>query len=411
MADLLGNLLVAQSGGTTATINASLVGAIVEAGRHPDQIEEIYGALNGFSGILKEEMIDLQDEKQHTVDGLIHTPVPALGVGRYTLDFADSDSSKADVDRLFAVFQAHNIRYFLQIGGREALESSLKLHEEAVKRGYEMRIIGVPKSLENDLPNTDAAPGCGSAIKFCATTVLEIATELRNSNEKGCCIVEVAGGATGWVPAGAILAKRVSADGPHIILLPEVAFDQASFLKQVKTTMESYSQCLVVVGDKFSPAGTAPEGGASSSSAQLADLIQQSLNLKPVTVKLGAAQRSAAHLASATDSNNALALGAAAVRAAASGQSGLMVKTTRQTADDGSVKWSTDLQGLTEVLAAGNGVPRDWVSDDGFLPNEKFIAFAQPLIEGESFPTFEHGLPKLTTLERVPVERKLPPYV
>jgi ATP-dependent phosphofructokinase / diphosphate-dependent phosphofructokinase len=410
MADLLGNLLVAQSGGTTAAINASLVGAVIEAGRHPDQIEEIYGALNGISGVVQEEMIDLQDEKQHTVDGLKYTPVPALGAGRYQLDFSGSDVAKADLDRLFAVFQAHSIRYFLQIGGRSALESSLKLHEEAVKRGYEMRILGIPSSIENDLPLIDAAPGCGSAIKCCATSVLEIAADLRNANEKICCIVEVAGQATGWIPAGAILAKRNSVHGPHIILLPEVAFDQASFIKQVQTTMDSFNHCLVVVGEKLSPA-LAADSAESSPATQLAGLIQKSLNLKTTTVKLGQALRSAAHLASAVDANNAIALGAAAVRAAADGQSGMMVKTTRRTADDGSVRWSNDLQGLSEVLGAVNTVPRDWLSENGFLPNEKFIAFAQPLIEGELNTPFEHGLPKFTPLDKVPVEKKLPPYV
>jgi len=406
MADLLGNLLVAQSGGTTATINASLVGAILEAGRHPDQIEEIYGALNGFSGILKEELIDLQDEKQHTVDGLKHTPVPALGVGRYALEFGDSEAAKADLDRLFAVFQAHSIRYFVQIGGREAVETSLKIHEEAVKRGYEMRILCVPKSLENELPHTDAAPGCGSAIKFCATTVLGIAANLKSANEKVCCLVEVAGGATGWLPAGAILAKQSPADGPHLILVPEVAFDQAAFTKQVRATMDSYSHCLVVLGEK--PASATDAGGSAT---QLADLIRKTLNVKTTTVQLALAQRSAAYLASATDANNAIALGAAAVRAAAHGQSGMMVKTTRLTSDNGFVKWSTDVQGLGDVLGAVNSVPRDWLSDDGFLPNEKFIAFAQPLVEGESHPAFEKGLPKFTSLEKVPVEKKLPPYV
>jgi ATP-dependent phosphofructokinase / diphosphate-dependent phosphofructokinase len=230
----------------------------------------------------------------------------------------------------------HNIRYFLQIGGREALESSLKLHEEAVKRGYEMRIIGIPKSLENELPNTDAAPGCGSAIKFCATTVLEIATELRNSNEKGCCIVEVAGSATGWVPAGTILAKRSfgrrsayhtpAGSGFRPGKFPQASEDHDGELQPVPRGG----------GRQVLPHRHRAGGRGLELAAQLADLIQQSLNLKPVTVKLGAAQRSAAHLASATDSNNALALGAAAVRAAASGQSGLMVKTTRQTAEDGS---------------------------------------------------------------------------
>ena len=150
---------------------------------------------------------------------------------------------------------------------------------------------------------------------------------------------------------------------------------------------------------------------AGGSAAHLADLIQKSLKVKTTTVKLAVAQRSAAHLASATDANNALALGAAAVRAAAHGQSGMMVKTTRLTSDNGFVKWSNDVLGLSEVLGAANSVPRDWLSDDGFLPNEKFIAFAQPLVEGESHPAFEKGLPKFTSLEKVPVEKKLPPYV
>jgi 6-phosphofructokinase 1 len=411
MADLLGNLLVVQSGETTATINASLVGAIIEAGRHPDQIEEIYGALNGFTGILKEELADLQDEKQSTVDGLKHLPAPALGTGRYIPDFGGSDSAKADVDRLFAVLQAHNVRYLLQIGGRETFEAALKLHEEAVKRGHEMRIIGIPKSLENDLPLAEASPGYGSAIKFCATTVLEISTALGNSKENICCIVEVANHGTGWNPAGAILANRSPADGPHIILLPEISFDQAGFIKKVQATMDRCGHCLVVVGETLTPAAGAVSNGTLSPSTQLADLIQKSLNLKTTTVRLGPAQRAAAHLASATDANNALALGAAAVRAAVNGQSGMIVKTTRQTAEDGSVKWSTDIQGLAEVLKAVNTLPRDWLSDDGFLPNEKFVAFAQPLIQGELRPTFEHGLPVFTSLEKVPVEKKLPLYV
>ena len=174
--------------------------------------------------------------------------------------------------------------------------------------------------------------------------------------------------------------------------------------------MDSFNHCLVVVGEKLSPA--LPGDCADSSPAtQLAGLIQKSLNLKTVTVKLGQALRSAAHLASAADANNAIALGAAAVRAATDGQSGMMIKTIRRTADDGSVRWSNDLQGLGDALGAVNGVPRDWLSENGFLPNEKFIAFAQPLIEGELHPVFEKGLPRFTPLDKVPVEKKLPPYV
>jgi 6-phosphofructokinase 1 len=411
MADLLGNLLVVQSGETTATINASLVGAIVEAGRHPDNIEEIYGALNGFAGVLKEELIDLLDEKQSTIEGLKHVPAPALGTGRFTLDFGGSESAQADLDRLFAVLKTHNIRYLLQIGGRESFESTLKLHDEAAKRGHEIRILSIPKALENDLPLADAAPGYGSAIKSCATTVLEIATALKNSSEQVCCFVEVASTGTGWNQAGAVLAKRNPSDGPHIILLPEAGFDQASFIKKVQATVDSCGHCLVVVGETLASAPGSVSNGTTSASTQLADLIQKSLNLKTATVRLGPAQRAAAHLASATDSNNALNLGAAAVRAAVNGQSGMLVRTARQVADDGSVRWSAEVQGLGEVSNGLNMLPREWLSEDGFLPNEKFVAFAQPLIQGELRPTFDHGLPGYAALDKVPVEKKLPPYV
>jgi ATP-dependent phosphofructokinase / diphosphate-dependent phosphofructokinase len=412
MADLLGNLLVVQSGGTTATINASLVGAVMEAGRHPDQIEEIYGSLEGLSGALREEMIDLQDEKQHTIDGLKFTPAAALGSSRQPIDFLNLDAAKADLDRLFQVFQTHNIRYLLLMGGRETQDLSLKIHEEAVKRGFEMRVIGIPTAIENDLPHTDSSPGYGSAIKCAATTVLELAHDLRSARDGVVCIIEVVGRATGWIPAGAVLARHNSGDAPHIILLPEVAFDQDAFLKRVKSTFDALRHCVIVVGESLSTANGQPVAGAGRTiSEHLAELIQKSLELNTTTVKLGRAQASAAHSASAADAENAIALGAAAIRAAIDGQGGVMMKSIRQTADDGSVKWSTDAHALGEILNAVNSVPRDWLSDDGFLPNDKFVAFAQPLIEGELRAPTERGLPKFAALEKVPVEKKLPPYV
>jgi 6-phosphofructokinase 1 len=412
MADLLGNLLVAQSGGTTATINASLVGAIVEAGRHPEQIEEIYGCLGGLAGALTEEMIDLQDEKQHIIDGLKVSPAPALGTSNQPIDFSNPEAAKPDLDRLFQVFQAHNIRYFLFIGGREAQEASLRIHEESVKRGYEMRVIGVPKTIENDLPVTDFSPGYGSAIKCGAVTLLEVAQDLQSTRYNGCCIIEVVGHTTGWVPAGTVLARRNSGDAPHIILLPEVAFDQDGFLKQVRATIDSHRHCVIVIGENVRTAnGQDTAAVGLSASEHLAELIQKTLNLKTTTIKLGRAQYSAAHFASAADADSAVAAGAGAVRAAVEGRSGVMIKLVRETADNGTVKWKTDVHGLEEVVKTVNHVPREWIAGDGFLPNEKFVAFAQPLIEGELRIPFELGLPRFCSLEKVPVEKKLPPYV
>ena len=176
MPELVGNLLVAQSGGPTAVINASIAGVIQEAGRHPDHIEEIYGGLNGILGILNEDLVDLQDESSKAIEGLKFTPAAALGTCRYKINFDKKpDQAALDMDRLFQVFQAHNIRHFFYAGGNDSQDTANKIHHEAIKRGWEMRVIGVPKTIDNDLPHTDHCPGYGSVIKYNATTVMEIA--------------------------------------------------------------------------------------------------------------------------------------------------------------------------------------------------------------------------------------------
>src|SRR6266404_1882139 len=252
MAELAGNLLVAQSGGPTAVINASVAGIILEAGRHPDQIEQIYGGLNGILGILNEALIDLQEEKRAAIEGLKHTPAAALGTSRYKIDFKNKPERAArEMDRLFQVFQAHNIRYFFYAGGNDSQDTAHKIHEEAIKRGHEMRIIGVPKTIDNDLPHTDHCPGYGSVIKYNATTVMEIAADVGSmaTDDGSCCIVEVMGRAAGWIAAGTVLAKRRASDAPHLILLPEIPFDEAAFLQKVKETVDAYRSCVVVVGE------------------------------------------------------------------------------------------------------------------------------------------------------------------
>src|SRR5580765_4835945 len=302
MAELAGNLLVAQSGGPTAVINASVAGVIQEAGRHPDQIEEIYGGLNGILGILNEDLIDLLEEKRTAVEGLKHTPAAALGTSRYKIDFKKKPERAAqEMDRLFEVFKAHNIRYFFYAGGNDSQDTAHKIHEEAIKRGHEMRIIGVPKTIDNDLPHTDHCPGYGSVIKYNGATVMEIALDVGSmaTDDGACCIIEVMGRSAGWIAGGAVLAKRNPMDAPHIILLPEVHLNQERFLAKVRETIAAIKHCVVVVGE-----GVKNENGdelasdktrldafghpvLSGAAEYLEDLVSEKLNVKSRSVKLG----------------------------------------------------------------------------------------------------------------------------
>ena len=419
MAELVGNLLVAQSGGPTAVINASVAGVIQEAGKN-GFIEEIYGVLNGILGILNEDLIDLNDEKARAIEGLKYTPGPALGTCRYKIDFKKKPEQAAkDMDRLFEVFAAHNIRYFFYIGGNDSQDTSNQIHQQAVQRNYEMRVIGVPKTIDNDLPHTDFCPGFPSSAKYVATTVMEIGLDVGGmaTDDGSCCIVEIMGRTAGWLAGAAVLAKRSPSDGPHIVLLPEIAFDEAAFLNKVKETIAQHKYCIVAVGEGLKNANGEEIGAdksrldafghpvLSGAADKLAEIVQGKLNTKTRTVKLGYAQRCASHLASQTDVNCAALAGEAAVRAAVDGRSGFMVKLVRNAGNT----FSTDLQDLNDIANAVHLIPRDWVSEDGFLPNEKFIEYARPLIEGEVKVPIEGGLPKYVTLEKSRVDKTLAP--
>src|ERR1700758_2167166 len=249
MAELVGNLLVAQSGGPTAVINASLAGVLQEAGRH-ECIEEIYGGLNGILGILKEELIDINEQKAKTIECLRYTPAAALGTCRYKIDFKKKPEQAAkDMDRLFEVFKAHNIRFFFYAGGNDSQDTAHKIHEHAVQRGYELRVIGVPKTIDNDLPHTDHCPGYGSVVKYNATTVMEVAADVRcmATDDGSCCLIEVMGRSAGWIAAGTVLAKRGNpANPPHIILVPEIQYDIEDVLAKVRETVANYKYCVMV---------------------------------------------------------------------------------------------------------------------------------------------------------------------
>ena len=418
---LLGNLLVAQSGGPTAVINSSIAGVISEAGRH-ECIEEIYGGMNGVYGILQENLIDIGEENTKSIQSLKHTPAAALGTCRYKINFkTDAEQAEKDMNRLFEVIEAHNIRYFFYAGGNDSQDTTNKVHLEAAKRGYDIRAIGVPKTIDNDLPHTDHTPGYGSVIKYNATTVMEVGADLRSqaTDEGSCCIIEVMGRSAGWIAAGTVLAKEREDDPPHIILLPEIPFDQTKFLVKAMDTVTKNGYCVVVVGEglkdtegneigadktKLDAFGHPVLAGAAE---RLAEIVEPALNLKTRTVKLGYAQRAAAHYASQTDVDEAFACGEAAVRAAIEGQSGFMVKLVRET--DEPYKWSTGLQPLEDIANQEAFIPRDWISEDGWLPNEKFEKYARPLIQGELHLPTKGGLPAFARLNKVAVGKVLPP--
>jgi len=422
MAELVGNLLVAQSGGPTAVINASVAGVITEAGHH-ECIEEIYGGLNGILGILNEELIDINDEKSKTIEGLKHTPAAGLGTCRYKIDFKKKPEKAAqDMNRLFEIFQAHNIRYFFYAGGNDSQDTAHKIHEEAIKRAYEMRVMGVPKTIDNDLPATDHCPGYGSAVKYCCTTVMEVGLDVGSmaTDDGSCCIVEVMGRAAGWIAAGTVVAKQGNpANPPHIILLPEIPFEEEKFIAKVRETVAAYKYCIVVCGEGVKNAAGEEIGAdktrldafghavLAGAAEKLKEIVQGRLNLKTRTVLLGYAQRAAAHCASRTDMEEAFACGAAAVKAAATGQSGLMPKIVRTSSQP--YQWKIELEPLANIANVEHFIPRDWISEDGLLPNEKFVEYAAPLIAGEVKVPMKDGLPQYAVLTRSRIEKKLPP--
>jgi 6-phosphofructokinase 1 len=288
-----------------------------------------------------------------------------------------------------------------------------------------MRVIGVPKTIDNDLPHTDYCPGYGSVIKYNSTTVMEVGLDVASmaTDDGSCCIIEVMGRSAGWIAAGTVLAKRGNpANPPHIILLPEIQYNIDTLMEKVKQTVDAYKYCVIVVGEGVKDS-KGEEIGADKSrldafghpvlagaAEKLKEYIQGKLDTKTRTVLLGYAQRSAAHCASLTDVNNAFACGEAAVRAAVDGKSGFMVKITRTNQVDGSIKWGTDLQSLADIANVEHMIPRDWINEDGFLPSQRFVEYAAPLVLGDSVPPSEAGLPKFAALQKSMVEKKLSPY-
>jgi 6-phosphofructokinase 1 len=408
---------VGQSGGPTAVINASIAGVVSEALNH-ECIEEIYGSLNGVLGILNEEFVDLASESQQTIRGLRHTPGAALGTCRYKL------KKIQDFERVLEVFKAHNIRYFFYAGGNDSQDTADKISKLAQEQGYELRVIGIPKTIDNDLPVTDHCPGYGSVIKYICTTVREVACDNEAMGQGDLVqIIEVMGRNAGWIAAGAALAKRRDHphDPPHLIYLPEVAFTTEKFVADVQRVLKREKYCLIIVGeglvdpdgnyisaeDKTDAFGHAQLGGAAE---YLQSLVEQNLpGVKARTVKLGMTQRAAAHAGSKADADEAFLAGQASVRAAVlEAETDKMVTLVR--GDTDHYRCETGLAPLADIANGVKKLPREWINEDGVSMSHQFVRYAQPLIQGETMVPHENGLPVYARLDKLRVDKLLAPY-
>lgn len=405
--------MVAQSGGPTAVINASVAGVVTEALNNPC-IEEIYGGMNGVLGILKEDLIDLAEESQQNIRGLRYTPASALGTCRFKL------KRDSDYERVLEVFEAHNIRYFFYAGGNDSQDTADKISKLAQEKNYELRVIGVPKTIDNDLVTTDHCPGYGSVVKYICTVIREMALDHEAMGQHDLVsIVEVMGRNAGWIAAGATLAKRKENpdDAPHLIYLPELPFSKEQFVDDVQRVLKRNKYCLVVVGE-----GLLDHDGnyvANSTSTQdafghqqlggigdfLAGLVEENLAVKARSSKLGTGQRAAAHCSSQADNDEAFMAGQAAVKAAINGETDKMVILVR--AEGEAYSCETSLAPLSEIANGVKEIPADWISEDRVSMTAKFIKYCQPLIQGEVEVPYENGVPSFVRLSKKRIRKVL----
>jgi 6-phosphofructokinase 1 len=387
---------------------------VSEALNH-EVIEEVYGLLNGVHGLLNEELVDLAAESQQTIRGLRSTPGAALGSCRTKL------KKPQDVERALEVLKAHNIRYYFHIGDADSQETAAKIAELAKAQAYELRVIGIPKGIDNDLPVTDHCPGYGSAAKYIATTVRELAVDAEATSQNDIVtIVEVMGRNTGWLAAAATLSKRRDHpnDPPHLVYVPEVAFDAAKFADDVRRILKREKHCVIVVGEGLVDKDgnyIAVESGDAGAAAQfggvgdhLREIVETQVGAKVRVARLGVAQRAAAHLTSKTDSDEAFLAGQAAVKAAINGESEKMVTLLRGDGDHYTCE--TGLANFADIIGNVKKLPREWINEDGVSMNFQFYRYATPLIQGEVALPFDNGVPSFVRLHGEMVDKSLAGY-
>ncbi len=408
MSVLYGNVVIGQSGGPTAAINATLSGVIRGAleARKQGIVETVYGMRNGIEGFLDEKLVDLSARFADEADlkALELTPAAALGSCRKKMKSPEEDV--ATYEKLFEMFKKYNIRYFFYIGGNDSMDTVLKLSAYAESHDYEMRVIGVPKTIDNDLMATDHTPGFGSAAKYVAVTVKEILRDISVYSMRAVTIVEIMGRDAGWLTASAALAGACDGAGPDLVYLPERSFDVDEFIASIEKKFDQHPAILVAVseGIRFSDGRYVGEGlggrkvdafghvALSGAGKVLENLVKERLGCKVRSIELNLPQRCAAHLASATDISESVAVGASAMMAALDGKTGVMM--TIQRNDDGDYKASYGCEDIRNIANGVRGVPLSYINEEGNGITDECKAYLLPLIQGECMPEYENGLPK-----------------
>jgi 6-phosphofructokinase 1 len=410
------NAFYAQSGGVTAVINASACGVIETARKHKGQIAKVFAGRDGIIGALTEDLIDTSQESKKTIAALKHTPAGAFGSARYKLK--GLDENRAEYERLIEVFKAHDIGYFFYNGGGDSADTCLKVSQLGKKLDYPIKAIHVPKTVDNDLPVTDNCPGFGSVAKYVAVSIREagfdVASMAKTSTKV--FVMEVMGRHAGWIAGAGGLAAEKDGDAPHLILFPEVQFDEEKFLKRVKDTVESYGFCAVVVseglrnkdGQFMSETGTKDAFGHSQLGGVapvISQIIKDQLGYKYHWAVADYLQRAARHIASKTDVDQAYALGEAAVKLALKGENAVMPTIERKS--DKPYRWRIGQTPLSKVANKEKQLPKSYIRRDGFGITPKCRAYLEPLIAGEDYPPFKNGLPQYVRLENKAVKKKL----
>ena len=410
------NAFYAQSGGVTAVINATACGVIETARKHQDKIGKVYAGRNGIIGALTEDMIDTSRESAKAIAALRHTPGGAFGSARYKLQ--GLEENRAEYERLIEVFRAHNIGYFFYNGGGDSADTCYKVSQLSKQLGYPVQAIHVPKTVDNDLPFTDTCPGFGSVAKYIAVSTREVALDVASMARTSTkvFVLEVMGRHAGWIAAAAGLAGNTPADAPHIILFPEVPFNKRAFLKRVKDCVRDNEYCVVVVsegaaykdGTFLADAGTTDAFGhkqLGGVAQVLAKMVKDELGFKYHYAIADYLQRSARHIASKTDADQAYAVGKAAVEMALAGENSVMPTIVRKS--DNPYKWTVGMVPLSRVANREKMMPKRFIRKDGFGITAACRRYLQPLIKGEDYPPYKDGLPDYVKLKNVPVKRKL----
>ena len=400
------NLIVGQSGGPTAVINSSLYGVVSEGLRHPEQIQHIYGMVNGIEGFLAGTVLDFATALPgSSLEKLKTTPGAYLGSCRYKLPESLEDPI---YPRLFQKFREMNIGWFFYIGGNDSMDTVSKLSRYAAQTGSDIRIIGEPKTIDNDLVHTDHTPGFGSAARYVASTVREITIDANVYEKKSVTIVEIMGRHAGWLTAASALARKYKGDNPLLIYLPETTFDQEAFLKAVEKSFEKNCNVIVCVSEGIhdaegtficeyeSSVGTDTFGHKmlAGCGKYLENLVRSRLGVKARSVELNVSQRCSVSMVSATDQMEAVTAGNFGVQAALNGETGKMVSFLRETGTDGSYSMKCSLEDVNAICNEEKTVPADWITADGSDVTQDFLDYAAPLIQGTvEIPLGTDGLP------------------